>query len=133
MCFRRHYIRQQGLHAPVVASSAAFFAYSSLVPRLWERLRATLTVRNSHTASSEPAMPCRGPGNGLRVGPFSSSIQLSLLPRWPRLAKTTKLGRSYDAGQFSSACQLRGGRLHRDSWTIQAPPPCNRPPPFFGA
>ena len=32
-----------------------------------------------------------------------------------------------------SLLRIRGGPLHRDIWTIQAPSPCNCPPSIFGA
>ena len=55
-CFRHHYNRQQGLHTLVIAS--------------------LLAVRNLHTAIDER---CKVMVTRLRVGPFSTRIQLSLL------------------------------------------------------
>ena len=41
--------------------------------------------------------------------------------------------RSDDALHPGSLLRFWGGPLHRDSWTIQAPSPCNGPPSIFGA
>ena len=52
-------------------------------------------------------------GMRLHVGLFSSTIQLSLLLRWPHLAKkTTKYGQSDNA---VSPVRIQGAHLHRDS------------------
>ena len=63
---------------------------------------SSLAVRNLHTASNEC---CKVVAMRLQVGPFSSRIQLSLLPCWLVCLKR-KHGQSYDASHFSSACQL---------------------------
>ena len=39
---------------------------------------------------------------------------------------------SDDAIHPGSLLHIRSGPLHRDSWTIQAPSPCNHPPSIFG-
>ena len=107
--FRRHCIRQQGLQTPVVASFAAFFACSTKFAR---------------TASDE------------RCEALSTRLQLSLLPRWPRLPKkgSTGEGTTRDNSVAPvSYLRIRSGRLHGHSWTIQAPPPCKGPPPIFRA
>lgn len=35
--------------------------------------------------------------------------------------------------QCTSSCRIRGGHLHRDSWTTQVPSPCNHPPQICSA
>ena len=118
MNFRRHYIRQQGLHTPVVALFAAFFACSTKFAR---------------TASDER---CEALSTRLRDGPCSSRIQLSLFPRWPRLPKKGSTGEGttrVNSVAPVSYLRIRSGRLHGHGWTIQAPPPCKGPPPIFRA
>ena len=70
----RHYIRQQGLHTQVVASSTAFFTCSTK----FHVLQATNTAKpwqrdfglvHSHRRSYD-------------MSPFSSACELTLYPRW---------------------------------------------------
>ena len=115
--FRRHYIRQQSLHTPVVASSAAFFACST---------KFAYCKRRTHGE----ALATR-----LQVGPFSSRIQLSLLSRWPRLPKKGSTGKGttrVNSVAPVSYLWIRGGRLHGHSWTIQHLLRVRAHPRFFG-
>ena len=60
-----------------------------------------------------------------------SMIQHSPPLGWPR-RNTNKATMQVNTVLPGSQLCVRGGFLHEDSWTIQAPPPCNHPPSIFG-
>ena len=98
MSFRRHYIRQQGLHTPVVASSAAFFACSTKFAHA--------------TNAAKPWQQDFGLAGFLAGYSFSTAA----LPCLPEKGSTGEATMRVDL----SVTYLRiwGGRLHEHIWHL---------------
>ena len=109
MWLRRHDTRQQSF-TPSLSLFAPFLDYKICV----------LQVMNHRSLATR-----------LQVYLLSSMIQHSPPLGWPQ-QNTNKATMQVDTVLPGSQLCIRGGFLHEDSWTIQAPPPCNHPPSIFG-
>lgn len=89
-----------------------------------------------HTASSGKL------GGGLRMRPTLNWFHECPLHKTAFLTATCtslvwqstgKVAMDVNSIVLAATLQIRSGWLHGASWSIQAPPPCNRPPQNFGA
>ena len=94
---------------PSVASFAAFFSCNKKFVNCKRRLNPAKTWQRGYES-------------------------VSVVVRYSFLHYQANLDEAWSDDAVHPGCLLRilGGPLHGDSWTIQAPSPCNRPPSIFG-
>ena len=90
-------------------------------------VRSVLSLQHEICVLQVMTECCGNLATRLRVGRLCSTIQLSPLSGLASMKHEATMW--YTPG---SLLRIRGGPLHGDSWTIQAPSPCNRPPSIFG-
>ena len=95
---------------PSVASFAAFFSCNKKFANCKRRLNTAKTWQRGYES-------------------------VSVVTRYSFLHYQANLDEARSDDAVHPGCLLRilGGPLHGDSWTIQAPSPCNRPPSIFGS